>query len=176
MISQGSTFSPLGHRLFLILAATSMTGNIAQMVQAVGAQWLMTEIDGRADMVALVQTAVSLPIMLFALVGGAVADVYDRRRVMMTAQASLAAVSVLLAALVYYDMVTPWMLIGLTFAIGMGAAFYNPAATSSISRIVPREELAGAVSLNILGFNVSAINMSQAVHTIEQWLETHQRA
>jgi len=157
MPAQGSTFSPLAHRLFLILWTTSLTGNIAQMVQAVGAQWLMTEIDGRADMVALVQTAISLPVMLLAVIGGAVADVYDRRRVMLTAQGSLAIVSVVLAVLTFQGGVNPWLLLALTFAMGTGTAFYNPAANSSIGVIVPRHELAGAVSLNILGFNVARV-------------------
>jgi predicted MFS family arabinose efflux permease len=74
---------------------------------------------------------------------------------MLAAQASLAGISALLALLSYQGMVTPWLLIALTFATGIGIAFYNPAAQSSIGRIVPREELAGAVSLNILGFNVA---------------------
>ncbi len=155
MPAQGSTFSSLSHRLFLILWVTSLTGNVAHAAQSVAAQWLMTQIDGRADMVALIQTAISAPVMLLALVGGAVADVYDRRRVMLVAQASLAGISVLLALLSYQGTVTPWLLIALTFATGVGIAFYNPAAQSSIGRVVPREELAGAVSLNILGFNVA---------------------
>jgi MFS family permease len=155
MPAQGSTFSPLSHRLFLVLWITSLTGNLAHAGQSVAAQWLMTQIDGRADMVALIQTAINLPVMLLALVGGAVADVYDRRRVMLFAQGSLALVSGLLAFLVFRGMVTPWLLIALTFAMGVGVAFYNPAAQSSIGRVVPREELAGAVSLNILGFNVA---------------------
>jgi hypothetical protein len=70
MPAQGSTFSPLSHRLFLILWMTSLTGNLAHAAQSVAAQWLMTQIDGRADMVALIQTAISAPVMLLALVGG----------------------------------------------------------------------------------------------------------
>ena len=132
-----------------------MAGHFGNMVQAVGASWLMTDIDGRADMVALVQTAVSAPIMLLALVGGAVADLYDRRRVMLGAQTLMATLSVLLAVLAWQGLITPWLLLAFTFAIGINSAFYNPAAQASILRTVPRGEIAGAVSLNILGFNVA---------------------
>ena len=66
--------SPLSHRLFLTLWLASLAGYFGNAIQSVGAAWLMTALDGRADRVALVQTAIQLPIMLLALVGGAVAD------------------------------------------------------------------------------------------------------
>jgi MFS family permease len=155
MRAPGSTLSPLGHGLFLTLWLASLAGNFGNAIQSVGAAWLMTGLDGRADRVALVQTAIQLPIMLLALVGGAVADLYDRRRVMLAAQAGIALLSALLAVLAWEGLVTPWLLLSLTFALGMGTAFYNPAAQASIGATVPRPELAGAASLNILGFNVA---------------------
>ena len=93
--------------------------------------------------------------MLFALVGGAVADMYDRRKVMLAAQAGVAALSALLALLSFEGPGDAALLLGLTFALGIGTAFYNPAAQASIGATVPRPELAGAASLNILGFNVA---------------------
>ena len=151
----GSTLSPLAHRLFLSLWIASLAGNFGNAIQSVGAAWLMTAVDGRADRVALVQTAIQLPIMLLALAGGAVADMYDRRRIMLAAQAGVATLSALLALLSFEGLVTPALLLGLTFALGIGTAFYNPAAQASIGATVPRDELAGAASLNILGFNVA---------------------
>jgi MFS family permease len=155
MRNPGSTLSPLSHRLFLTLWLASLAGNFGNAIQSVGAAWLMTALDGRADRVALVQTAVQLPIMLLVLVGGAVADMYDRRRIMLVAQTGIALLSALLAFLYWEGLVTPWLLLALTFALGVGTAFYNPAAQASIGATVPRGELAGAVSLNILGFNVA---------------------
>jgi len=155
MPAAGSTLSPLSHRLFLTLWIASLAGNFGNAIQAVGAAWLMTAVDGRADRVALVQTAIQLPIMLLALAGGAVADMYDRKRVMLAAQAGVAMLSALLAILSFQGLVTPGLLLGLTFALGIGTAFYNPAAQASIGAVVPRAELAGAASLNILGFNVA---------------------
>lgn len=141
--------------MFLIMWAASLLAHFGNSVQSVGAQWLMTDMDGRADMVALVQTAITAPVMLLALVGGAIADSYDRRKVMLGAQVIVAFVSTGLAVMTYQGLITPWLLLSFTFAIGLNMAFYNPAAQASISRIVPREEIAGAVSLNILAFNVA---------------------
>jgi len=155
MPATGSTLSPLAHRLFLTLWMASLAANFGNGIQSVGAAWLMTALDGRADRVALVQTAIQLPIMLLALAGGAVADMYDKKKVMLAAQAGVALLSALLALLSFEGLVTPWLLLALTFALGIGTAFYNPAAQASIGATVPRPELAGAASLNILGFNVA---------------------
>jgi MFS family permease len=153
--SRPSTLSPFRHRVFLALSLASFSSNLGNAIQSVGASWLMTSIAPRADMVALVQTAVSLPIMLFALLGGAIADLFDRRRVMLAAQTMMASVSILLAMLSFAGLVTPWLLLAATFALGMGVAMFSPAMQVTVGEVVPRAELAGAVSLNILGFNVA---------------------
>ncbi len=154
-MSSGTTFSPLGYRLFAIVWLTVMASHFAASIQGVGAQWLMTAIDGRADMVGLVFTATSLPLMLLALIGGALADMVDRRRMMVTAQMSVAAVSLLLALLAWSGLASPWLLIALTLAAGTGLAFFQPAVNASITTLVPRSEISGAVGLNIIGFNVA---------------------
>ena len=150
-----STLSPFRHRIFLALSLASFSSHLGNAIQSVGASWLMTSIAPRADMVALVQTAVSLPIMLFALLGGAIADLYDRRRVMLAAQTMMASASILLALLSFAGLVTPWLLLAVTFSLGIGVAIFSPAMQVTVGEVVPRAELAGAVSLNILGFNVA---------------------
>ncbi|HWW65799.1 MAG TPA: MFS transporter [Sphingomonadaceae bacterium] len=150
-----TTLSPLKHRLFLAIWFGSLLANFGNAVQSVGAAWLLTELRQSADMIALVQSAASLPIMLLALPAGAFADVHDRRRVMLGAQLSMLAVSILLALLASQHQATPWAVIGLTVALACGVAFFNPAIQASIGDIVPRAELAGAVALNILAFNVA---------------------
>jgi len=153
--SRASTFSPFVHSAFLWMWLTSLSSNLATAVQSVGASWAMTELSGRGEMVALIQTAASLPVMLFALVGGAVADLHDRARVMLVCQLAMGAAAALLALVAFRGTATPWTLIGLTFALGIGLAFYNPCVQASIGRLVPRAEVAGAVGLQILGFNVA---------------------
>src|SRR5688572_10556901 len=97
MRSAGSTLSPLAYPLFRGLWIATLAANFGNMVLAVGIQWLMTSIDGRADMVALIWTAMSLPMMLLSIVGGAFADMFDRRRLLLVAYGFAAAVSALLA-------------------------------------------------------------------------------
>ena len=108
-----------------------------------------------ADMVALVQVATVLPIVLFSLPAGAAADVWDRRRVMIIAQLLMLTVSALLAGLAWHGLVTPWSLLAITFAIGSGGALYGPAWQSSVSEQVPRKDLPAAVSLNSVAFNLA---------------------
>src|SRR5262245_43586216 len=108
-----------------------------------------------ADVIALVQTATNLPIMLLALPAGAWADMFDKRRIMLLAQSGMFALSVLLVALAFAGMTPPAGIIVLTALLAAGVARLNPPRTPAIGGIVPRAELAAAVALNILAFNVA---------------------
>jgi MFS family permease len=154
-MAPGSTLSPLGYPLFAVVWLSVMASHMANSIQGVAAQWLMTSMGGGADMVGLIHTATSLPVMLLALIGGAIADMYDRRTVMLAAQLCVAASSVLLASLAYGGLATPWLLIGLTLVVGTGMAFFQPAVNASIQNLVPRGEISGAIGLNVTGFNVA---------------------
>lgn len=148
-----STFSPLAYRAFALILAGSLLSNFGNAVQSVGAAWQMTASGQPADVVALVQTAINLPIMLLALPAGAWADMFDRRMVMLLAQTGMFAVSLLLVALAFAGITPPLAIIGLTALLAAGVAVFNPALAASIGSIVPRAELAAAVALNILAFN-----------------------
>lgn len=132
-----------------------MASNFGGLIQGVGAAWLMTTIAGSADMVALVQTSTTLPVMIFSVVAGAVADSFPRRHVMLIAQMTMFAVSVALAVTAWLDLVTPWTLLMFTFLIGCGVAFNNPAWQAAVGDIVPRDKIAAAVLLNSVSFNVT---------------------
>ena len=88
--------SPFRHRIFLAVWLASLASNFGGLIQSVGAAWLMTSIGASAD-IALVQASTTLPIMLFSLVAGAIADNFDRRKLMLAAQIFLLVVSVALA-------------------------------------------------------------------------------
>lgn len=149
------TFAPFQHRTFRLFWTASLISNIGVMVQTIGASWVMMTISGSAGLVALVQGMNALPVMLFALAAGALADNFDRRIVMLGAQASMLASTIVLAASVYFDWITPWMLLGLTFLIGTGAAINNPSWQASVRDTVPRDTISAAVTLNNMGFNVT---------------------
>ncbi len=151
------TLAPFKSRIFVSIWSASLVSNFGGLIESVGAAWLMTSLAPSADMVALVQASTALPIMLLSLPAGAIADISDRRVVMLIAQIFLLLASGTLTAFAFMDRITPWTLLTLTFLIGCGAALYAPAWQSSVGEQVPRSDLSAAVSLNSLAFNLARI-------------------
>lgn len=150
-----SPFLPLRQPIFRAVWFASMASYFGGMIQNVGAAWLMTSIATSSDMVALVQASTTLPVMLFSLAAGAISDNYDRRKVMLTAQGFMFAVSVGLAIAAWLGVMTPWLLLSFTFLIGCGTALNGPAWQSSVGEMVPRSDLPAAITLNSVGFNIA---------------------
>lgn len=155
MAYTSSTFAPLRHETYRTIWFASLASNFGGLIQAVGAAWMMTVITSSEDMVALVQTSTALPIMLFSLISGALADNYDRRRIMLTAQSAMLVVSILLTAFALLGWITPGLLLLFTFLIGCGTALNNPSWQASVGDMVPRADLPDAVTLNSMGFNIT---------------------
>ncbi|MGZ8281763.1 MAG: MFS transporter [Allosphingosinicella sp.] len=153
--ARAGTWSALRHPVFRAIWIASLASNFGGMIQSVGAAWMMTSISGSPDMVALVTASVTLPIMLLALVSGAAADSFDRRRLMLAAQIFMLVVSVALTLCAWLGVLTPWLLLLFTFLIGCGSAFNGPAWQASVGEMVPREDLPAAVALNSMGFNIA---------------------
>ncbi len=148
-------FAPLSNTTFRDLWIANNISNLGGLIQGVGAAWMMTSISASENMVALVQASTTLPIMLFSILSGALADNFQRRQVILWAQTFMFIVSVLLAAFAYLGWITPWTLLAFTFLIGCGTALNNPAWQASVGDMVPRQDVAGAVSLNSVGFNMT---------------------
>lgn len=142
------------NRTFRSLWIAALASNFGGLVQAVGAAWMMTALSDKQSMVALVQGSVALPIMVFSLLAGVFADNFDRRRVMLIAQAFMFVVSIILTVMAFEGWLTPWLLLAFTFMIGCGTALHNPSWQATMGDIVSREELPSAVSLNSMGFNL----------------------
>ena len=153
--AEPTALSPLRYPVFRAVWSASFLSNFGALIQSVGAAWLMVSIAQSADMVALVQASIALPVMMLSLVAGALADNRDRRVVMLGAQVFMLAVSVMLAAVAWAGLITPWLLLLFTFLIGCGSAFNAPAWQASVGDMVPRTELPGAVALNSLNFNIA---------------------
>jgi MFS family permease len=115
----------------------------------------MTSLSSSPVMVALMQTATSLPIFLLALPAGALADVVDRRRLLLFTQGWMLVAAAVLGLLTLFGMTRPWVLLTLTFLLGLGAATNAPAWQAIVSELVPRSELSAAVALNSVGFNAA---------------------
>ncbi len=154
MAERSSVLAPFRHETFRLLWLATLVSNLGGLVQSVGAGWMMTTLTDSHAMVALVQASTTLPIMVFSIAAGALADNFDRRIVMIVAQSGLALVSVSLAALAFLGWLNPWLLLTFTFLIGCGTALFNPSWQASMGDIVPREDLPGAVTLNAMGFNM----------------------
>jgi MFS family permease len=146
-----STFSNKAFRSYWL---AGLFANFGWNIQIVGASWVMTLIGGSPELVALVQTSVALPFLLFSLLAGALADVFGRRAIVVWSQSILVVVSAVLLVATLTGMLTPWRLLVLTFFIGTCRAFILPAWQTFINEIVSREQLPSAVSVNIAGFNI----------------------
>jgi MFS family permease len=107
-----SAFAPLREPTFRRIWTASLFSNFGQLILGVGAAWEMTRLSDDPAMVALVQSAMMLPLMLVALPAGAVADMFDRRRIALTGLAFSMASSAVLTTLAFLDLTTPWMLLG----------------------------------------------------------------
>ena len=116
--------------------------------------WLITSLDANPIIVSLVQVAVSLPLFLFTLPAGALADVIDSRRLLIAVELAILAVSVIFAGLVSLDLATPALLLATTFLLGVGSALTSPAWGSTIPLLVPKQDLDSATALNGVGFNI----------------------
>lgn len=152
--SRPRALAALSHPIFKAVWITSLVTNFGGLIQSVGASWMMSSI-ASPQMVALVQASVTLPIMLLSLVAGAMADTVDRRIMMLAAQIFMLTVSVILAIVTWAGLINPWLLLSFTFLIGCGTAFNGPAWQASVGDMVPRKDLAGAVTLNSMGFNIA---------------------
>src|SRR5919202_3760309 len=148
-------FAPLRHRAFRALWIANLASNTGLWIQNTGAGWLMTSLAPSPVMVSLVQAASMLPVFLFALPGGVLADILDRRLTLIAAQSWIAAAGLLLAALAAVGLLGPWGLLALTFAIGAGTAIVFPAWAAATPELVPREDMVQAVALNGVGFNLA---------------------
>lgn len=148
-------WGPLRHRLFLSLWTATVVSNIGAWMQSVAAAWLMTSLAPSPLMVALVQAASTLPVILLALPAGALADILDRRRYLLATQLWMAAMATLLGLLTLAGITTAWTLLEFTFALGIGTALMIPAWAAITPELVPREELQAAVALNSTGMNIS---------------------
>jgi len=152
---RASQFAPFRHRAFALIWGAAIVSNLGSQLQQVGAAWVMTGLTGSAGMVALVQSAATLPIMIFALLAGALADNIERRRLMLLAQGFMLLAALALAGLAWAGLLTPWTLLALTFVLGCGQALNNPSWQASVGDLVPREDLPQAVLLNSVGFNLA---------------------
>ena len=153
--STGGTFTPLRERTFRTIWTASLLSNFGQLILGVGAAWEMTRLTSSASMVALVQTALMLPLMLVAVPAGAIADMFDRRKIAMAGLGASMVFASVLTTLALFDLTSPWVILAFCSLIGGGVALYSPAWQASISEQVEPAHLPAAVALGTISFSVA---------------------
>src|SRR6516164_10660693 len=148
MVGADGVAAPLRHATFRRIWLASLLSNLGSLIQGVGAAWAMTQMTPLADKVALVQTALMLPVMLISMPAGAIADMYDRRIVALVSLGIALVGATVLTVLAWFSLITPSILLSLCFVVGSGMALFGPAWQSSVSEQVPSETLPAAVALN----------------------------
>ncbi|MGE5144370.1 MAG: MFS transporter [Acidobacteriota bacterium] len=164
--------SPLRNRAFRLFYFGSIGAAVGYTMQATIAAWLMATLTPSELMVALVQTASTSPTLLFGLIAGTLADIIDRRRLILITQIGLFAATLLLGLVALAGVVGPASLLLLTFVVGTGFTFYLPAQQASINELVPRVELPRAVALGAAGFNVARAVGPAFAGALAAWLSS----
>src|SRR5258706_7825141 len=155
MFAAHGVAAPLRHTVFRRIWLASLMSNLGLLIQGVGAAWAMTQMTSSADKVALVQTALMLPVMLISMPAGAIADMYDRRIVALVSLSIALVGATALSVLAWLGLVTPEILLAFCFIVGSGMALFGPAWQSSVSEQVPAETLPSAVALNGISYNIA---------------------
>ncbi len=155
MNTVGSVWRPLRGKTFRNLLVADVISDVGAFMQSVGAAWLMVSLKAGPLYVALTQTASALPFFLLALPAGALGDIVDRRKLILLTEIWMAAVAVVLAILVISGLISPWLLLALTFALSAGDAFETPTWRALLPELVAKEDLEAASALNGIEFNLA---------------------
>lgn len=153
--ASASAWRPFRHRTFAVLWTATLLSNIGTWMHDVGAGWLMTTLAPSPLMVSLVQAATTLPVFLLALPAGALADIVDRRRMLIVIKGCMVVLTAGMGMVVLGGQMTAMGLLAFTFALGVGAALIAPAWQAIVPSLVPKEDLPSAIALNSVGINVS---------------------
>src|SRR5580692_9299542 len=150
-----SGFAPLYIPLFRDRWIASTISNVGTWMQDTAGTWLMTVLTASPLLIALMQTAASLPVLGLGLLAGATADLIDRRRLIIFWQSWMLGSVAVLAVLTFLGHISPWSLLAFTFLLNIGSSMNNPAWQAILPELVPKELVPDAVSLNAASNNLA---------------------
>jgi MFS family permease len=151
----GSLAAAFRHPVFAVIWTATLVSNVGAWMYGAASGWLMTSLNPDPLIVALVQTASTLPVFLLAIPAGALADIFDKRKFLLVVELLTTVLCAVYAAIVGFHLATPNNLLLFTFLIGAAGALALPAWQSVVPQLVPKEDLTSAVAANSLGINVS---------------------
>ena len=149
--------APLKFKVFRSIYLVWLTATICMWMNDVAAAWMMTSLTTSATLIALVQTASSLPVLLLGIPSGALADILNRKHFFVFTQLWLAANATALMLFLVFGLLNPYVLLFLTFTNGIGLAMRWPIFAALVPELVPRDSLQPALALNAIAMNVSRI-------------------
>jgi len=155
MSGAADLWRPLRTPIFRQLLIADVVSDVGTFMQTVGSAWLMVSIGASPLFVALTQTASALPFFLLALPAGAIGDIVDRRRLILYTETWMLIVAIVLSVITIGGWMTPWLLLGLTFALSAGDAMESPTWRAVLPELVPKEDLPAASALNGIEFNLA---------------------
>lgn len=165
-----SRWGAFGHAAFTIIWTASIVSNVGTAVYDTGSAWMMTSLNANPMAVSLVQVASNLPIFLFTLPAGALADIIDSRRFLLAIEIAIAVLCASFAALILMDFATSSLLLMTTFLLSAGLSLAAPAWLSITPFLVARQELDGASAANSVGYNIARavgpVIGGVAIHTL----------
>lgn len=164
--------SPLRHLAFRHFYFGTIGSALGYTMQSTVAAWLMATLTPSPLMVALVQTASTAPTLLFGLIGGALADIVDRRKIILVTQVVLLVATAVLGTAALTGWISPPSLLALTFMVGVGFTFYQPAQQANVNELVPPKDLHRAVALGAVAFNVARAAGPALAGAIAAWLSS----
>ncbi|MGO8905617.1 MAG: MFS transporter [Solirubrobacteraceae bacterium] len=150
-----SAWAPFRSPDYARMASAQFVSNVGGWMQTVGAQELMLTLTTSATLVALIQTAAGLPVVLLAVPAGAIGDLVDRRRLLIASQSFMLLAALALALLALAGLVTPWVLLGLIFAVGVGQTLTSPTWQTLQPELVAPEDRTQAIALGAANMNLS---------------------
>lgn len=153
-VRDDSPWAPLRSRVFFALFIAQLASNLGSLMQSVGAAWLIGDLGGSATYIALIQTATFLPMFLIGVPAGSIADLVDRRKLIVATQVAMMAAAAALALLTFSDRATPVLVLALTFVLGLAGALSAPAFMAIQPDLVPKAQFPQAVALGAMTYNV----------------------
>ncbi len=150
-----SPWAPLATPIFRLFWIASVVSNLGTWIHEIGAGWLMTSLDASPEMVAAVRVAMALPMTVLAIPAGVLADRIDRRRLLILTQLAMLSTTSVLATLTLTGVITSWLLLALTFTMGLGMVLHILTWQSTIPELVPRTQLPRAIALGSISFNLA---------------------
>ena len=155
VVQPTKAWAPLRRPLFRNRLLASIISNTGAWMQDTAGTWLMTALTSSPLLIALMQTAATLPVLLFGLPAGAMADIVDRRRLLLFWGGWLLVTAGLLSVSTLFGWTTAWSLLVMTFLISVGVGMNGPTWQAIVPELVPREELPEAIALNSAAFNLA---------------------